>query len=192
MDLVGDRSAAAAFSNSLCPGASTPAALPPQHTILSNNACMCFCNCGQDIPSNPNLQANEGNRLVELRSNAGTHDVEFGLKAIADLKACRDPEHTASIPRYDKSAHEGKGTRSDPSTWPHVHGPVDVILFEGWMLGFEPVRTPSCGPANIGHKCQYVCSLPACMALTLAVGRLKIILACIVQHHAEQPECRLG
>ena len=89
------------------------------------------------------LQDQPGNRLVELRSNAGTHDVNFGLKALADLKACRSSEDTAAVPRYDKAAHGGKGTRADQSTWPNIQGPVDVILFEGWMLGFEPVR-PVC------------------------------------------------
>ena len=86
-------------------------------------------------------QANAGNRLVELRSNAGTHDVAFGLKALADLKACRSADHVAHVPRYDKSAHQGRGTRADESAWPHVHGPVEVILFEGWMLGFTPVSS---------------------------------------------------
>ena len=86
------------------------------------------------------MQANPGNQLVELRSNAGTHDVEFGLKALADLKACRSPHDEAAVPRYDKSAHQGRGTRAEQSTWPRIHGPLDVILFEGWMLGFMPVR----------------------------------------------------
>lgn len=90
-------------------------------------------------------QANPGNRLLELRSNAGTHDVDFGLKALADLRACRSADHLATVPRYDKSANHGRGTRADKSTWPRVHGPVDVILFEGWMLGFSPVQSlPLC------------------------------------------------
>ncbi|GKF16332.1 hypothetical protein Tco_0061250, partial [Tanacetum coccineum] len=36
------------------------------------------------------------------------------------------------LPRYDKSAYNGRGDRADPSTWP------EVVLFEGWMLGFKP------------------------------------------------------
>ena len=93
----------------------------------------------KSVPSLMVRQANSGNPLLELRSNAGTHDVEFGLKALADLKACRSPDHVAAIPRYNKAAHQGRGTRAEPSAWPHIHGPVDVILFEGWMLGFSPV-----------------------------------------------------
>lgn len=49
------------------------------------------------------MQDNPGNRLVELRSNAGTHDVDFGVRTLQDLKNCRDPDHTAYVPRYDKS-----------------------------------------------------------------------------------------
>ncbi|GKE33226.1 hypothetical protein Tco_1452548, partial [Tanacetum coccineum] len=30
------------------------------------------------------------------------------------------------------SAYNGRGDRADPSTWP------EVVLFEGWMLGFKP------------------------------------------------------
>jgi D-glycerate 3-kinase len=41
--------------------------------------------------------------------------------------------------RYDKSAFQGKGDRADESTWPSVEGPLDLVLFEGWMLGFKPV-----------------------------------------------------
>jgi hypothetical protein len=40
--------------------------------------------------------------------------------------------------RYDKSAYSGRGDRADPSTWPTVSGPVDIVLFEGWMSGFAP------------------------------------------------------
>ncbi|KAM0034713.1 putative glycerate 3-kinase [Helianthus debilis subsp. tardiflorus] len=43
------------------------------------------------------------------------------------------------LPRYDKSAYNGRGDRADPSVWPEVEGPLTVVLFEGWMLGFKPV-----------------------------------------------------
>lgn len=43
------------------------------------------------------------------------------------------------LPRYDKSAFGGRGDRADPSTWPEIEGPLTVVLFEGWMLGFKPL-----------------------------------------------------
>lgn len=42
-----------------------------------------------------------------------------------------------AIPRYDKSAFGGKGDRTEKEQWKTVQGPLDLILFEGWMLGFR-------------------------------------------------------
>lgn len=33
-----------------------------------------------------------------------------------------------------------QGDRAPRPAWPLVQGPVDVVLFEGWMLGFSPIR----------------------------------------------------
>ncbi|KAG4945015.1 hypothetical protein JHK87_041022 [Glycine soja] len=38
-----------------------------------------------------------------------------------------------------QSAFNGRGDRADPSRWPEVEGPMTVVLFEGWMLGFKPL-----------------------------------------------------
>lgn len=54
------------------------------------------------------------------------------------LSALRDGRDVA-LPRYDKSAHGGRGDRSPDVTW--VRGRVDLVLFEGWMLGFKPVAS---------------------------------------------------
>ena len=43
------------------------------------------------------------------------------------------------MPAYDKSAHAGRGDRRPESEWPVVTGPLDLVILEGWMLGFEPV-----------------------------------------------------
>lgn len=48
-------------------------------------------------------------------------------------------EVEVAVPRYDKSQHGGRGDRAPRDSWPRVQGPIDVILFEGWMLGFSPV-----------------------------------------------------
>merc|ERR1711871_474147 len=48
------------------------------------------------------------------------------------------------LPRYDKSLRAGKGDRAPTSAWDLVNdevgGNVDIVLFEGWMLGFHPVE----------------------------------------------------
>ncbi|WOL10797.1 D-glycerate 3-kinase, chloroplastic isoform X1 [Canna indica] len=82
---------------------------------------------------------NPGNRLLEFRGNAGSHDLQFSIDTLESLSKLTKKGMTMKLPRYDKSAYGGKGDRADPSTWPEVEGPVEVILFEGWMLGFKPL-----------------------------------------------------
>lgn len=78
-----------------------------------------------------------------MRGNAGSHDLILGTETLKALCAATTPSSSVSLPRYDKSAYQGKGDRADPSIWPVVKGPVDVVLFEGWMLGFSPVGRES-------------------------------------------------
>ena len=42
------------------------------------------------------------------------------------------------IPQYDKSLNQGKGDRSDPKFFKKVQGPIDLVIVEGWMLGYKP------------------------------------------------------
>ena len=44
------------------------------------------------------------------------------------------------IPRYDKSAYEGKGDRAEKGAL--IKGPLDLVIVEGWMLGFQPIENP--------------------------------------------------
>ncbi len=61
------------------------------------------------------------------------------------------------VDRYDKSLHSGRGDRAPKSSWPEVSSgigsitdpfmfskiwhmvdaPADIIILEGWMLGFQ-------------------------------------------------------
>ena len=47
------------------------------------------------------------------------------------------------MPRYDKLAFAGRGDRKPTSEWESVSAPLDVVLFEGWMMGFEPISDES-------------------------------------------------
>ncbi len=42
----------------------------------------------------------------------------------------------------------GKGDRKDPADWTVVKGPVDVVLFEGWMFGFRELPAHDAFKAN--------------------------------------------
>ncbi|PAN29129.1 hypothetical protein GQ55_5G203500 [Panicum hallii var. hallii] len=82
---------------------------------------------------------NPGNALLELRGNAGSHDLQFSAETLESLTKLTKEGMKMKVPRYDKSAFGGRGDRADPSVWPEVEGPLEVILFEGWMLGFKPL-----------------------------------------------------
>jgi len=111
--------------------------------------------------------ANLGNRLLELRGNAGTHDLALGARCLEALRACTSSSSASAggtpqeegagggeasaasddasggegvaVPRYDKSAFGGKGDRAPEGAWPRVCAPLQLVLFEGWMLGFRPL-----------------------------------------------------
>lgn len=51
------------------------------------------------------------------------------------LKKANEPtSETVELPVYDKSRFGGQGDRSDETVV--VKGPLDVVVFEGWMTGF--------------------------------------------------------
>ncbi|CDO98083.1 unnamed protein product [Coffea canephora] len=84
-------------------------------------------------------ESNSGNALLEFRGNAGSHDLSLSVETLTALSKLTKEGLKMKLPRYDKSAHNGRGDRADPSTWPEVEGPLTAVLFEGWMLGFKPV-----------------------------------------------------
>lgn len=77
---------------------------------------------------------NEGNGLLELRGNPGSHDVELVASTLADLAA---GGAAVPIPRYDKTQFSGKGDRRPREQWTVLSGAPDVVLFEGWCFGFK-------------------------------------------------------
>ncbi|MDP1828137.1 MAG: hypothetical protein Q8L48_32980 [Archangium sp.] len=87
-----------------------------------------------------------GNRYLEHRGYPGTHDVALGVRTLEALREGRDVE----LPCYDKSAHGGRGDRSE-QTRP-VKGRFDLVLLEGWMLGFSPVHPAPSGLEVINEK----------------------------------------
>jgi D-glycerate 3-kinase len=70
-------------------------------------------------------------RLI-WRGPPGTHDVELGLTVLHQI---RQSKTLISVPRFDKSLHEGAGDR----TTPEIVENVDIVLFEGWFVGVRPI-----------------------------------------------------
>lgn len=83
--------------------------------------------------------ANPDNKLLAGRGLPGTHDVALGRKILAELSQINehpDKAQTVQLPIFDKSLFAGEGDRSQETVT--VQAPLDVVLFEGWSVGFCP------------------------------------------------------
>jgi D-glycerate 3-kinase len=70
---------------------------------------------------------------LDRRGPPGTHDVDLGIQVLDQLR--QSSQATIEIPRFDKSAYGGAGDRTTPET---ITG-ADIILFEGWFVGAQPI-----------------------------------------------------
>lgn len=75
---------------------------------------------------------------LQQRGYPGTHDISLGTRTINKLINALDGD-SVIIPRYNKAAFNGLGDRFPQSQWTQTTGNLDVILWEGWMLGFQPI-----------------------------------------------------
>ncbi|MEG4858965.1 glycerate kinase [Microcoleus sp. K1-B6] len=91
-------------------------------------------------------------RLI-WRGPPGTHDIDLGIAVLDKLRGSQTRELAAvdnpksdalkpniinqniEIPRFDKSAYGGAGDRSQPE----IISGADIVLFEGWFVGVNPV-----------------------------------------------------
>lgn len=78
------------------------------------------------------------NPYLQQRGYPGTHDIALGEKILHQVRALADGSE-CSIPRYDKSAFNGQGDRFSIEHWSKIIGPVDLLILEGWFLGFQSV-----------------------------------------------------
>ncbi|KAI9291874.1 P-loop containing nucleoside triphosphate hydrolase protein [Neoconidiobolus thromboides FSU 785] len=74
-------------------------------------------------------------KLFEFRGNPGTHDLDLLYDTLEKLSM--KEENTVKVPLYNKYLHQGKGDRVAKEEWMEFKTPVDLILIEGWMLGFK-------------------------------------------------------
>lgn len=71
--------------------------------------------------------------LLRTRGAPGTHDLEFCMRCLTELKTLENKQDLA-LPRFDKAEDD----RSPEDSWPTVTGPIDVIILEGWCLASQP------------------------------------------------------
>lgn len=79
---------------------------------------------------------NSTNPFLRSRGYPGTHDLSLGIRTLKELRGANGE---VLIPVYEKSLFDGKGDRLPTSEWKKVALPLDLIFFEGWMLGFHSV-----------------------------------------------------
>ncbi|PVU97504.1 hypothetical protein BB561_000517 [Smittium simulii] len=90
------------------------------------------------------LRESTTNPLLAYRGNAGTVDCDLGEQVLLQLKSinCKGAgKTTVSLPAYDKALNGGYGDRVSVENWDKVVAPLDVVLFEGWAMGFRSVGT---------------------------------------------------
>ena len=75
------------------------------------------------------------NLLLKGRGLAGTHDIALGVRTLSQL--VESGNGTVDVPRYDKAAYDGRGDRAEVTS--KINMPVELVVLEGWMLGFSPV-----------------------------------------------------
>jgi len=71
--------------------------------------------------------------LLATRGPPGTHDVAMACELIDALRAL-GPDEDLGLPGFDKIADE----RLPDDAWPRAHGPVDLVVMEGWFLKTPP------------------------------------------------------
>jgi D-glycerate 3-kinase len=86
---------------------------------------------------------------LDRRGPPGTHDVDLGIQVLDQLR--QSSQATVDIPRFDKSKYGGAGDRTTPDT---LMG-ADIILFEGWFVGAQPLD-----PAVFDHAPAPINSAP--------------------------------
>jgi D-glycerate 3-kinase len=65
----------------------------------------------------------------------------LAVNTLRSLRSINDDDFatlTVSVPRYDKTLRGGRGDRAAREFWPEITAPLDIVLLEGWMLGFAP------------------------------------------------------
>lgn len=85
-------------------------------------------------------QSNCRNALLRMRGQPGTHDIALVLRFFESL---RSTAGHIKVPSFDKSKFGGEGDRVPEDQWAIVPAdpPIDVVIFEGWCIGFQALAT---------------------------------------------------
>ncbi|PYI35511.1 P-loop containing nucleoside triphosphate hydrolase protein [Aspergillus indologenus CBS 114.80] len=106
-----------------------------------------------------------GNRLVSVRGPPGTHDVQLAartMEALAESSTSWPGEASRAMPKYDKGAFGGRGDRRPSTEWDPITAPVDVVILEGWCLGFQPLSAGELETAIAEATRAHAAGPPSC------------------------------
>jgi D-glycerate 3-kinase len=78
------------------------------------------------------------NKLYRTRGQPGTHEEHLAAKFFRELETYQG-EGELKIPSFDKSKFNGEGDRAPEQDWPVLSRKPDVVVFEGWCVGFQPL-----------------------------------------------------
>ena len=73
--------------------------------------------------------------MLELRGNPGTHDIPLAMDFLRGVRSV-DSSQPVMIPKYDKSQFGGLGDRAPEEHWTRVTAKPDIVILEGWCMGF--------------------------------------------------------
>jgi D-glycerate 3-kinase len=82
------------------------------------------------------------NKLYRTRGQPGTHDEELAERWFGEVRSWRGNgggNGELRIPQFDKSRFGGEGDRTPKAEWPLITRKPDVVVFEGWCVGFQPL-----------------------------------------------------
>ncbi|KAG8989635.1 hypothetical protein FRB90_002149 [Tulasnella sp. 427] len=89
--------------------------------------------------------AHPNNPLLNGRGQPGTHDLELGRDILDRLQQINvngqnpETEDEVPLPVFDKSLHDGEGDRLPEGSGEKIKSPVQLVIVEGWCLGFYPL-----------------------------------------------------
>ena len=66
--------------------------------------------------------------------------MELGVKTLQNLINLSENGKTIKVPQYDKSKFGGRGDRATEDKWKDIEGKIDLVIVEGWMLGYKSVK----------------------------------------------------
>ncbi|KAG9001396.1 hypothetical protein FRB94_004808 [Tulasnella sp. JGI-2019a] len=84
--------------------------------------------------------AHPTNLLLRGRGQPGTHDIDLGQAILEALLKINNTRISIDLPSFNKSLFNGEGDRGPTGSWLTVDPPVDIVILEGWCMGFYPLE----------------------------------------------------